>query len=503
MIELIKKRASLAARAIMGRYEGASHSRRTESWRAPASGPNTAMDYSLPTLRARSRDLVRNHWAARRGISVIAYNAVGSGIIPTAKTADGAESEPVEKVLKGWADTAKCDAFGRLTLYGLQALVVHTMAEAGGCLILRDRVGTAKMRELGLGIPLQLRVLEPDYLDPYIDGPQPDGAFAIKGVEFSADGRTLAYHLYDEHPGETHRHLSLTSTRYPAEDVSYVFRIRRPGQAHDVPWLTPVMIRMKDYDEYEQAQLMRQKIAATFAVFVRNLKGEPTGEESEAFSLKPGMVRWLEPGEDVTFADPPGVSGYADYARVNLRAIAAGLGITYESLTADYSQVNYSSARMANLEMLANINDLRENTLIPQMCRRIEAWVKEACESAGIAADTTVWEWTAPRREMLNPKEEIAAMALAVRNGFSSRQDEIRKLGRDSAEVMREISEDNAIADMLGLILDSDPRKVTQQGMAHSEPMGDESDDETSDMEELVESEEPEDDEEPEEDTTT
>jgi lambda family phage portal protein len=461
----LTSRVRKAARVLLGSYEGASKRRRADHWRAPASGPNTAMQYDLPTLRARSRDLVRNHWAASRGVSVIAHNTVGAGIIPTAKRSDGTHADDIERALVGWADTTHCDAMGRLTLYGLQSLVMRTVAEAGECLVLRERVGTGGMRRMGLEIPIQLRVLEPDYLDIQKDGPQPDGNFAIHGVEFSPQGRPVAYHIYQEHPGETARWSSLQSVRVPAEDVAHIYRITRPGQARGVPWLAPVMIRMRDFDEYEQAQLMRQKIAATFAVFVRNLKGEPSAEEGESFSLKPGMVRWLEPGEDVTFANPPGVTGYADYARVNLRAIASGLGITYEALTADYSQVNYSSARMAHLEMLANINDVRHNMLIPQMCFRIESWVKEACESVGIAADGTVWEWTAPRREMLDPTKEVGAMIKAIRAGLTSRQDEIRKLGRDSAEVLREIAEDNAIADELGLILDSDPRGTTAAGL--------------------------------------
>jgi len=463
ILDTVKVRAQTALRTILGHYEGASVGRRTKHWRAPATGPNTAIEYSLPTLRARSRDLARNHWAASRGIAVLAHNSVGTGIIPTSN------SPEIEAILKEFCDRTACDAMGRSTLYGLQALVLRTVVESGECLVLRERIGAVEMRRSGLKIPLKLRVLEPDFLDTFVDGPMPGGNFAIQGVEFDANGRRVAYHMYTEHPGEAARFLSVQSQRYPAADVAHVFRSMRPGQARGVPWLAPVMIRLKDYDEYESAQLMRQKIAAAFSVFVRTARGEPPDDAGEAFQLRPGMVRWLEPGEDVSFANPPGVTGYADYARVNLRAVAAGLGVTYEALTADYSQVNYSSARMAHLEMMANINDLRNNMLIPQFCHPVEAWIKEACELVGIPAEASVWEWTAPRREMLDPSKEVNAMVTAIRAGLTSRQDEIRKLGRDAADVLREIAEDNAVADELGLILDSDPRKVSQQGQAQAE----------------------------------
>jgi lambda family phage portal protein len=469
-IQTAKDRAGAAVRAIFGQYEGASKGRRTQNWRAPSTGPNSAMDWSLPTLRDRSRDLVRNNPTAKRGMGALVNNVIGTGILPTAKNGDGTDSEIVEAVLKAWCDKCACDAMGRSTFYGLQALVMGAVAESGAALVIRERKSKAEMRALGLTIPLQLRVIESDYLDTFQDGPIRGGGFITRGIEFSPAGRPVAYYLFDEHPGETKRYTSLQSRRVPAEDVAHVFRIERPGQTDGVPWLSSVMIRLKDFDEYEHAQLVRQKIAAAFSVFIRTSKGEPPEGAGDEFTLKPGMVRWLEPGEDVTFASPPGVEGHEGYARVNKRDIAAGLGITYEALTADYSQVNYSSARMAHLEMLANVHQIRHNMLIPQLCHRVENWIKEACELVGIPAQDTVWEWTPPRREMLDPSKEVNAMNQAIRSGLTTRQEEIRKLGRDSRDVMREIAADNALADELGLILDSDPRAVSQQGMQQTKP---------------------------------
>lgn len=468
-IQTARHRVGSAVKAILGHYEGASISRRTKHWRAPATGPNSAVEWSLPTLRARSRDLVRNHWAAKRSLAVLTNHTVGTGILPTAKNSDGSEAEEIEEILKGWCDRTACDAMGRSTFYGLQALVLHTVAEAGACLVIREHVSTSEMKRLGLKIPLQLRLLEPDFLDTSKDGPLREGGFIIQGIEFSPRGRPVAYHLYDEHPGEMSRWLSIQSRRHDASDVAHVFKCERVGQAQGIPWLAPVMIRLKDYDEYESAQLVRQKIAAAFSVFIRTVKGEPPDDAGESFQLKPGMVRWLEPGEDVTFANPPGVTGYAEFGRGNIRAVASGMGITYESVSADYSQVNYSSARMGHLELLANVTQLRHNMMIPQLCHRVEAWVKDACEMVGIAAEHTVWEWTPPRREMLDPSKEANAMVTLIRAGLSSRQEENRKLGRDSATIMQEIAQDNKVADLLSLILDSDPRKTTGAGMTQIE----------------------------------
>jgi capsid protein len=58
------------------------------------------------------------------------------------------------------------------------------------------------------------------------------------------------------------------------------------------------------------------------------------------------------------------------------------------------------------------------------------------------------------------------AEQLAVRNGFKSRSEVVSELGYDAEEIDAEIAADNERADSLGLILDSDPRKVAKTGAA-------------------------------------
>ena len=49
-------------------------------------------------------------------------------------------------------------------------------------------------------------------------------------------------------------------------------------------------------------------------------------------------------------------------------------------------------------------------------------------------------------------------MKLAIRAGLTSRSEAISAYGYDAEDVDREIAADNARADALGLIFDSDPR---------------------------------------------
>ena len=57
-------------------------------------------------------------------------------------------------------------------------------------------------------------------------------------------------------------------------------------------------------------------------------------------------------------------------------------------------------------------------------------------------------------------------MVLAIRAGLMSRSEAISAFGYDAEEIDREIAADNARADALGLVLDSDPRRVARTGAA-------------------------------------
>ena len=58
----------------------------------------------------------------------------------------------------------------------------------------------------------------------------------------------------------------------------------------------------------------------------------------------------------------------------------------------------------------------------------------------------------------VDPLKEADAMKAAIRSGLMSRSEAISANGYDAEDVDREIAADNARADDLGLVFDSDPR---------------------------------------------
>jgi len=461
--QMARTKLAALSRARMA-YDGASTSHRAGGWRPVHSDANAETRVGGARLRDNAREMVRNNPYAARAKNIITSNVVGTGIIPTITSQNKRTKTRLEELLREHFDTTACDASGMTDLYGLQSLAMATIVESGEVLIRK------RLRRAGdnLPLPFQLQVIEPDYLDTFHDGPLPNGNIRIQGVEFDANGRRVAYWLFNEHPGTSYP-AAIQSSRVEADLVLHVYRVDRPGMARGVSWFAPVVLRMRDFNDYVDAQLMRQKIAACFAAFVTSDNPESTStEESDAGyplqAFEPGIIERLRPGEQVEFGTPPPVTDFDAFSRVTLREIAAGLGVSYEALTGDLTSVNFSSGRMGWLEFQRSIDSWRNHMLVPQMLHRIGAWFMEGAGVLGAVNGAAQVVWTPPKREMISPRDEIPFTVDAIRAGLITRSEVLRRAGYDPEIVDAELAADNARADQLKLILDSDARHRTAVG---------------------------------------
>jgi lambda family phage portal protein len=458
-----------AARAL---YQGANVSHRTDSWRAVSTDANSEIRTAGSRLRNVAHDLVRNNAYASRAVTVIAHNVVGSGIIPKVAAGSAGRTKAVQALLKRHFDTTDIDADGLTNLYGLQELAVRTVVESGSVLI-RRRI---RRPSDGLAVPLQLQILEPDYIDKTVNGDIGAGQFAVDGIVYNGVGKRLGYYLYNQHPGAVYAgRSSMKSAFVSADFVAHVYRVDRPGQQTGVTWFAPVILRMRDFADYTDAQLMRQKIAACFAAFITKDE-DPVTENGQTVIgnklelIEPGIIEHLRQGESVTFGNPPTTNEFEPYTKVTMHEIAAGLNVPYEDLTSDLSQVSFISGRLGRISFRQSIDAWRWNMLIPQMMGPIEKWTQDAVNAVTGSTAPFSLTWTPPKYEMVDPSSEVGAIRDAIRCGLTSRSEERRKQGYDSVPIDEEIAEDNKRADGLGLVFDSDARHTTKAGVAQKEP---------------------------------
>lgn len=445
-LELLSKRSG---------YEGAKKNGRVV-WGAGGGSANAEIGSALSQLRDRSRDLVRNNPYAASAISSLVGSAIGTGFMLKLP-------KQVAPYWKNWVEYA--DADGQLDYYGLQSLIGRTAYESGECLV-RHRLRDPSD---GLEIPLQLQVLEPDYLDPTKQGELKNGGWIWGGIEFNAIGQRAAFWLFPEHPGEvaSFRRKSMESKRVPAEYIQHIYQKLRPGQARGVPRLASSMLRIRDLDDYEEAELVRKGYEACFAAFVTG-DGQSTlapatfdssGKRVETLSA--GMIAYLEDGQDVKFGQPAPMGGYGEYTSTHLHAIAAGAGVTYEQLTGDMTKVNFSSARVALIEFRRLIEVWQWLTFVPMHgTRTVRAWEQAARVAGKVRGrEPLKIEWTPPKWDYIDPGKEVAATRDEISGGLASLSEKLRARGYDPDTVYAEIGQDvSALSEAAGI-----PRELVFQ----------------------------------------
>jgi lambda family phage portal protein len=416
-------------------------------------------------LRTRSHDIVRKNPYAANAVDSIVSNCIGTGIKPQSKAKDAAFRKKIQELWLNWTDES--DSAGLCDFYGLQSLVLRSVIECGECFV---RLKIDKSNE---AVPLKLQVLESEHLDSSKDSVLPNGNIIRSGIEFDKSGKRVAYYLYREHPGESLllNSINIDSVRVPAKEILHIYKPLRPGQIRGEPWLSNVLLKLHELDQYEDAELVRKKTAAMFAGFVTRLdpdseifsEKKPNSEGESLAGLEPGTMQLLNPGEDVKFSSPADVgTTYEAFIKQQLRAISVGLGITYEQLTGDLSGVNYSSIRAGLVEFRRKMTSLQHNLIVFQLCRPIwSRWLELAILSDAVKVPDddsfSLVKWIPQGFAWVDPLKEQNAQMNAVRCGFKSRAEVVSELGYDIEEIDAEIAADNERAKSLGLIFDSIP----------------------------------------------
>ena len=462
-------------------HEVAGMGRRALAWQPGNPGAVAALFASGHDLRVKSRDLVRRNAWAGNAVDAFVTNCIGTGIKPQSTVDHDGFREAVHTLWWDWCDEA--DAAGLTDLYGLQALACRAMLEGGECFVrLRHR-----RPDDGLSVPLQLQVLEAEHVPLTLNTMLAGGNVVRAGIEFDRLGRRVAYHMHREHPGDPAvRPGDHDLVRVPADRVVHLFRPLRPGQIRGEPWLARALVKLNELDQFDDATLVKAKVAALFTGFIVKptpddaMLGEGDADEDGAAvaGLEPGTMQVLAPGEDVKFSDPADAGGsYGEFFRNQLRAVAVAAGITYEQLSGDLSGVNYSSIRAGLLEFRRRCETIQHAVVVHQLCRPVwRQWMTSAVlagalEAPGFVKRPGPWlsvKWIPQGWQWVDPEKEFKAVVLAIRAGLMSRSEAISAFGYDAEKIDQEIAADNARADALGLVFDSDPRRVARTGAAQS-----------------------------------
>ena len=412
-------------------------------------GPETLA--AAAPIRSRARYFAANNGWAANGVGALVAGLVGAGIVAASDHPDPAARKAIGEAFDRWAKLA--DAEGRTDLYGLQAAAARALIVDGEAFLHME------LRREGL----RLRLLPAEMVGESDTRDLPGGGYVVAGVEFDATGRRVAYHVLKSRPTETFAHQTGT-IRVPAEDMLHVMHPLGAGQVRGVSWLAPILLRLAEIDQLEDALLVGTKTAAMFAGFVLDLNGTSSDplQSNDLLStgIAPGGLHRLPAGQDVKFATPQQANQTSEFVSHQIRAVAAGLGVPAHLVSGDLREANYGSLRAGLVAFRQRLEQVQFQTLVPQMCAPIFARAVAAMVLRGdLAADGfeaapdlfTGAEFYPPPMPWIDPQKDVAAIREAIDARLMSRRQAVALAGYNVETLDAEIAADRQREAALGL----------------------------------------------------
>lgn len=519
-----KRFQARAAMAIAGGYTGASKSKRSMSaWETVNSDPDTDIIGDLPTLRDRSRDLLRNAPLALGSINTLTTNVVGQGLKLQARVdryvlrmdderAEAWEAE-TEREFNLWAESQECDVARTMKFNDIQELAFRQTLENGESFALLPRFSRGDFP-----YALKIQLIEADR----VSNPQnkTDTESLIAGIEKDQYGAPVRYHISKQHPGNMRYapRKSMEWQSFPAfgpqtgmRNVIHLYKTLRPGQTRGVPYLAPVIESLKMLDRYTEAELMAAVVSGMFTVFVKSETGAadltpflPQAETSASasdpdYKLGNGAIVGLAQNEDISTANPGRPNaGFDPFVKAILQHIGVALEIPYEVLIQHFS-ASYSASRAALIEAWRFFKN-RRAWLASNFCQIVyENWLAEAVALGRISAPGffrdsrirkaytgTIWVGDAPGQ--INPLDEVNAAEKRLSLGITTLDEEtVTMTGGDFERNYPRIAKERKLLQQVGMWQPvsqnntaAAPVAPATPGKPATKPDSEESDDETT-----------------------
>lgn len=474
----VRARQQLAG--LQRSYDAGRPTRSTAGWRRPFTSARSETYAGLPYLRASAHDLVRNNPHIAKVAADLAKDLVGTGIMPRADTGKKSLNKQVDAVAAEFFGAMDADGITK-NYSGYQLLMARAFFE-GGEAVHRRLIRPSRLK---LPLPLQFALLEGDYIDNQHNVLLTGGNRIVQGIEFNPTDRIReAYWMFSEHPGDAYigpSAAALERVRIPAEDVRVTYEPQRPGQIRGVPWLTPILVRAKLLDDYEQAERERKRIESSIPVIVKANNAVAEASEGQGPSLfptvtdadgnvveriEPALIAYLRDSTGVEFVQPADAMGFAPFKRAEMQSLAAGARSTYELASGDLSQTSFSSIQFGTLSYRSMMDVVRATTFIPDL-EWIWRCMIDMAVLVGRLPKSTPYGVThhCPAWLPIDPVKQAEADKTMMRTGQKSLYEVVTARGKDFETHVAEIAASNKLLDRYGLVFDSDPRKTDLRGV--------------------------------------
>lgn len=478
----------------MGRtaYSGASNvDRNIALWQPNLRSADAEVLRDAGKIRARARDLVRNHPYARQAVRISRLGVVGKKLRYSCRPdhrflgIDFEEAtrwgEEFERVWESYAHGLRleADAGRRLSFTQLMGLVHDCDFTDGENLLVAEWAPGRRWKTC-------FQVVDVDRLsNPH---GYPEAAHLKGGVQLDDLSAPMGYHIRDSHPADIgilgSSGLTWSFVRRETEwgrpIVLHSFDPSRPGQTRGVSEFASVLRDMKMGREYTETALASAILQSSYAAVLvsqqnykealeiiaaappdsapsltdlalENLQAAMDYHQEAQIRFQGAQVPILYPGEDLKLLTPSSMAtSLGEFQSQSTKSYAAGTGTDPISVSQDYSDVNYSSAKMAVASNYRSYETRRERLITSTAMPMVANFLEEVIFSGAMkmpkgvspldfyeARDALIkGTFITAGAPMLDPVKERQAQQLGLQIGIETLQDIAAEEGKDYLDIL-------------------------------------------------------------------
>ena len=485
------------------------YSRELATWNPPLRGADADILADKNITDARAMDMTRNDAFIQAGGSLHKDNIVGAMFLlnskPVVKALGMDEAwatefqEEVEAKFMLYAESYDnwIDASRRNTLTSMVRLAVGTYLACGEVLATSEW-----MRGRDRPYQTAIQMVEPHRLcnpgDQAYDFERVRG-----GIRFSAMGEPLGYFIRRGSPGlmwqarDAYK-WSYVKARTPTgrPQVMHIMEQQRAGQSRGISQMVAALKEMRITKRFRDVTLQNAVVNASFAASIESefppaavfesLGGGDVGAgvvdyatqflgavqqfagNARNMSIDGVRIPHLMPGTKLNMlpmGTPGGVG--SEFESSLLRYIAANLDVSYEQLSKDYSETNYSSARAGMIETWKAMQSRKRMVADRLATTTFRLWFEEAVNLGDLECmksaklpnmyDRLMMEaytncdWIGAGRGQIDELKETQASVLKLKNGLGTYEEELGRQGKDWRTTFAQLKREKELMEELGI----------------------------------------------------
>ena len=490
------------------------NSRELSTWHAPSAPMDAMLAFGeKQVLDDRGRDMMLNNGYVNGAIGVNRDSIVGSQYrlnsmpdLLAIGIKDEDWSEEFQTLaerrfnLVGESPRAYFDAAGMNTFTSLVRLAVCIYMYTGEVLATAEWSREMKNRPF----KTMIQMISPSRLS------NPDGMSDShnlrSGVETDRLGKPTGYWIRDGEPFDYFNPVTTWKrvepmTKWGRQMVIHIMEQRTPHQPRGISEMVSVLKQLKMTSKFQDVVLQQAVLQASYAASIeselsREIVAEQMGQgDSATDAAKSFLAAYAEyagkrdieldgvrvpvlfPGTKLQLRQlqqPAGVG--SSYEESLLRHISAGLGMSFEQFSRDYSKTNYSSARAAMNESrksMASRKKLVSDRFASSVYR---LWLEEEFNRGTLPLPKgkdlnwlysnpmhfdalAACSWIGASGGQIDELKETQSAILRINAGFSTLEQEAANLGRDWRDVAVQRAREVKYLEGLGVMTSGDITK--------------------------------------------